>query len=395
MIRAGLFLYDRLGGHWRNDPVLPGSRAVRLDHGAYSSGLNGRCKHGFIYSDCRTDDARLVVANARDAVKRGAQIHPRTELIGAERLADHWQVRLSGGRQIRARMIANAAGPWVKQVLNERLGVASSDAVRLVRGSHVVFPRLYGGDHAFILQNDDRRIVFMIPYQRDFTLVGTTDISESGDPAQVQASDEEVAYLCQAVGRYLNARPSPADVIWRYAGVRPLYDDGSGDPSAVTRDYTLRVDTSAAPVLSVFGGKLTTYRHLSEQAVTRIQQTLNHQGAAWTHQAILPGGDLGGASFDRYCNEEIAGRYPWLPLLLRDDLVRRHGAELTHMLGYARSLADLGRDFGGGLTECEVDWMRREEWAQGVDDIIWRRSKCGLRMSALQRIELQEFLAAQ
>src|SRR5437763_7977133 len=252
MIRLGLFLYD----HLARRSVLPASQAVRLDTPPYSSGLQARLKHGFIYSDCRVDDSRLVVANAADAARRGARILVRTECVSARRDAGLWRARLSNGEEISARAIVNAAGPWVKQVLNERLGQASRDAVRLVKGSHIVLPKLYDGDHAFILQNDDRRVVFIIPYEEDFTLIGTTDVPEA-EAQSPQPSDDEVRYLCTAAGRYLERRIDAAQVRWRYAGVRPLYDDGAADPSAITRDYTLRLDddAGAAPVLSVFGGK--------------------------------------------------------------------------------------------------------------------------------------------
>src|SRR5579859_7032310 len=278
MIRIGLFLYD----HLARRSLLEGSHAVRLDRPPYASGLKPELRHGFIYSDCRVDDARLVVANALDAQARGARVLTRTECRSAKRENSAWRVCLSNGEDIGAKAIVNAAGPWVKQVLNERLGQPSRDLVRLVRGSHVLVPKLYEGDHAFILQNDDRRVVFMIPYGDLHTLVGTTDVSQNA-PESSQPSFAEVDYLCRAVNRYLAKEVAPHDVVWRFAGVRPLYDDGTNNPSAVTRDYTLRVDddAGATPVLSVFGGKITTYRHLAEHVMERLEPYFPGLKAPW------------------------------------------------------------------------------------------------------------------
>lgn len=385
MIRAGLFLYDHLGGH-HADSLLARSASVRLDRGPLHAGLQDRYRHGFIYSDCRTDDARLVISNARDAARLGARILPHTELVAARRSGGLWQVQLAGGETLQARAIANVAGPWVKQVLNQRLGVPSADSLRLVRGSHLVLPRLYPGEHAFILQNDDRRVVFMIPYEGRFTLLGTTDVPETGDPLRPQATAEEAAYLCAAAGRYLQQAPRPQDAVWRFAGVRPLYNDGSGDPAAITRDYTLRLDShQQAPVLSVFGGKLTTYRSLAEQVVDRLAAALGQRRPAWTERSTLPGGDLPAGGLEQFVAQQIAPRFPWLPAPLCTALARRHGSELGGLLGDARSLADLGEDFGGGLCERELDWLIAHEWARSADDVLWRRSKCGLHMTPEQR----------
>jgi len=390
MIRAGLFLYDHLGGH-HAQALLPGSGAVRLDRPPYDAGLQAHYRHGFIYSDCRTDDARLVIANARDAARLGATILPRTELLAAHRAGGLWQVQLSGGETLRARAIANVAGPWVKDVLNRRLGVPSTDSVRLVRGSHLVLPRLYAGEHAFILQNDDRRVVFMIPWEGCFTLLGTTDMVETGDPLQPQATDAEAAYLCAAAGRYLQQAPRPQDAVWRYAGVRPLYDDGSGDPSAITRDYTLRLDGhDRAPVLSVFGGKLTTYRRLAEQVVDRLAAALGDSRPAWTARSTLPGGAMPAGGLADFVRRQIEPRYPWLREAQGEALARRHGSELPELLGDARGPDDLGEDFGGGLCERELEWMISREWVRTAEDILWRRSKCGLHMTPQQRARVAQ-----
>jgi len=389
MIRLGLFLYD----HLARRSLLPGSEAVRIDAPPYSSGLKAELKHGFIYSDCRVDDARLVVANAIDARLRGARILTRIECLSAGREKDTWQVKLSDGEVIRAKAIVNAAGPWVKRVLNERLAQPSRDAVRLVRGSHIVLPRLYDGDHAFILQNDDRRVVFMIPYGEEHTLVGTTDVPQDDiaeSPASHPvASDAEVAYLCRAVNRYL-ARPAQArDVVWRYAGVRPLYDDGSSDPSAVTRDYTLRLDdeSGAAPVLSVFGGKITTYRRLAEQAMERLAPYFPGLKPAWTGRIPLPGSDFGTAARVE-ARDAFFARYPRIPEATLRVIFRRHGMNADAVVGDG----DLGESYGVGLTERELRYFVEHEWAQTSEDVLWRRTKAGLLMSDAQRRRVAEVL---
>jgi glycerol-3-phosphate dehydrogenase len=378
MIRAGLFLYDHLGRR----TTLPGSHAIRLDAPPYASGLKTDLRHGFVYSDCRVDDARLVVANAMDARDRGAHVLTRTECIAARRERGRWRATLLGGREVSARALVNAAGPWVKTVLNQRLAQPSDDNVRLVKGSHIVLPRLYEGEHAFILQNDDRRVVFMIPYEAETTLVGTTDVPFDGEPSSATASDDEVVYLCRAVNRYLAREVKPADVLWRYAGVRPLYDDGSSDPSAVTRDYTLRVDaeTGAAPVLSVFGGKITTYRRLAEQALHELARFFPQMKPAWTAMAPLPGSDFGGATCAQ-AYERLRARYAGIaPETLR-GIFRRHGALAPQVLGDGQ----LGEDYGAGLHEREVRYFVEREWAVSAEDVLWRRTKAGLRMTQAQR----------
>jgi glycerol-3-phosphate dehydrogenase len=357
MIRIGLFLYDHLGRRTR----LPGSHAVRLDRPPYSAGLKPEYRHGFIYSDCCVDDARLVVANARDARARGARIRTHTECIAAKREGGLWRAQLrgrEGALEVAARAIVNAAGPWVKAVLNERLHQPSRDNVRLVRGSHIVVPRLYEGEHAFILQNDDRRVVFMIPYEERFTLVGTTDVPHDGDPSRPEASAAEVEYLCRAANRYLRRAVSPSEVLWRYAGVRPLYDDGSASPSAVTRDYVLRLDTDqgAAPVLSVFGGKITTYRRLAEHAIEKFAPWFPAMGPAWTADAPLPGATLPAGDVSRFL-QRLEERHPQLPQPLLRALARRHGALAYDVLGNAAAVADLGAHFGAELYAREIDYL--------------------------------------
>jgi glycerol-3-phosphate dehydrogenase len=381
MVRLGLFLYD----HLARRSLLPGSRRVRLDAQPYAEALRPGLTHGFLYSDCAVDDARLVVANALDARTRGARLLVRTELLRAQRDEGAWRAQLSNGEAVLARAIVNAAGPWVKRVLNERLGQPSADEVRLVQGSHIVVPRRYAGEHAFILQNDDRRVVFMIPFEERFTLVGTTDVPAQGDPADARASDEEVAYLCRAASRYL-ARPlEPSEVIWRYAGVRPLYDDGSHDPSAITRDYTLRVDDvgGAAPVLSVFGGKLTTYRRLAEHAMDRLRPYFPAMKSAWTAHTPLPGSDF--ASRDE-ARRQLFSRYRALPVPVVEGAFRRHGALAPEVLGDGIT----GEHYGAGLTEREVRYFVERELARSADDVLWRRSKAGLHLDGRQKARVAE-----
>jgi glycerol-3-phosphate dehydrogenase len=385
MIRAGLFLYD----HLARRASLPGSQAVRLDEPPFNSGLKSEFKHGFIYSDCRVDDARLVVANATDAVERGAKVLTRTECLSARREKGGWRASLSPGGELEARAIVNAAGPWVKKVLNERLSQPSRDAVRLVKGSHIVLPKLYAGEHAFILQNDDRRVVFMIPYGDEHTLVGTTDVPEREDLVQPAASEAEVDYLCRAVNRYLAKPAHRRQVVWQYCGVRPLYDDGSSDPSAVTRDYTLRVDDEAgrAPVVSVFGGKITTYRRLAEHALEKLAPYFPHLRPTWTASAALAGSDFGGES-RMQARDAFFARYPSLPVAVLRGIFRRHGTQAHAVVGDG----DLGEDFGAGLSERELRFFMQREWARTAEDVLWRRTKAGLLMNEAQRARVAEVI---
>ena len=381
MIRVGLFLYD----HLARRSVLAASQPVRLDTPPYCSGLRTGLRHGFVYSDCRVDDSRLVIANAADAARRGARVLVRTECRSAQRRDGAWQVELSTGERLQARAIVNAAGPWVKEVLNARLGQPSGESVRLVKGSHIVVPKLYEGDHAFILQNDDRRVIFMIPYEERFTLIGTTDapVGEAQSPA---ASEEEVRYLCAAVNRYLATPVDPAGIVWRYAGVRPLHDDGSADPSDVTRDYTLRLDTQGgAPVLSVFGGKITTYRHLAEEVLERLSPYFPGAKGAWTAREPLPGSAFPTRAEAR---RQVFERYRALPESVVRGVFRRHGALAFDVLGDGL----IGEQYGAGLSERELRYFVDQEWARSAEDVLWRRTKCGLHMSDAQRARVAEVL---
>lgn len=374
MIRAGLFLYDHLASR----ATLPGALAFRTQGHVFGEPLSRTITHAFAYSDAWVEDSRLVLLNARDAAQRGAEIATHTSFTNASRQPGHWEVTLSNGRALRARAVVNAAGPWVAQAL-DATHAKPQGGVRLIRGSHIVVPRLYAGEQAYILQNDDRRVVFVIPYERDFSLIGTTDVPHAGDAATATCTAEEAAYLCAAVARQFRAQVSPADIIWRYSGVRPLFDDGAENPSAVTRDYVLKLDLAGAPLLNIYGGKITTYRRLAEEAVGLVGAALDRQGMAWTAGATLPGGDLGGLSLTEF-EAEMARRYPWLSALPR--LVRTHGGDLPAMLGGARGPADMGEDFGAGLTSREIAWMREKEWARNADDVLWRRSKLGLHLDA-------------
>lgn len=405
MIRAGLFLYDHLGGR----QTLPRSGAVTLDAGGYGAGLKPSFRSGFVYSDARVDDARLVVANAIDARARGADIRTRTCFASARNVDGVWHASLAprdgGTTEARARCLVNAAGPWVASVLGDVEGARAEAGVRHVKGSHIVVPRVHSADHAYILQNADRRIVFVIPYQDRYSLIGTTDIPVDSCMAP-PIDSAETDYLLAIANAYL-ARPlASSDVVWTYSGVRPLYDDGASDPSAVTRDYVLKTETvvgsdrgtpraasrPAVPLLSIYGGKITTYRKLAEHALGELARFLPGMGPAWTSGASLPGGDLPHGDRAAWL-AELVRRYPKLdPAVLR-GIARRHGTRATAMLGDAKRAADLGEDFGAGLTECEIAWLVAEEWAHDADDVLWRRTKCGLPMTAAQRQRVAQRLA--
>ncbi|WP_374442806.1 glycerol-3-phosphate dehydrogenase [Stella sp.] len=394
MIRAGLFLYDHLGGRRK----LPGSRGVDLRRTGYGAGLRPELTRGFVYSDCWVDDARLVVLNAMDAQRLGTDVRTRTECVSARRAGGHWELRLrrrdATEAAVAARALVNAAGPWADRVAGTVMGANRTPPLRHIKGSHIVVPRVHDGDHALILQNQDRRVVFVIPYEGRFSLIGTTDVAIAGDPAGVSASPEEIAYLCGAASQYLAKPVTPADVVWTYAGVRPLYDDGSANPSAVTRDYVLKLEADAgeAPALHVFGGKITTYRRLAEHALEKLATVLPGLKPAWTAGSSLPGGDMADADFDGFCTG-LARRYPGLdPAWLR-RLARRHGTMASDVLGDARTPPDLGQHFGAGLYAREIDRLRRAEWAEAADDVLWRRTKEGLHLTANQRAAVARYMA--
>ena len=398
MVRLGLWLYDHLGGRKR----LPATETIDLARAPQGTGLNPGARKAFVYSDCWVEDSRLVVLNAIDAVSRGATVLTRTRLVSARRKGKIWTATLAdaaGQRAVRARAMVNAAGPWVEDVLQCTRDPAQSGnqrdrGVRLIKGSHIVLPRLYPGDHAFLLQNPDRRVVFAIPYEGEFTLIGTTDEAWTAPPGPATISEHETSYLLDTVRRYFATEVGPEDVRWSYAGIRPLYDDHAANASAVTRDYVLDLDAPAggAPLLSVFGGKITTFRKLAEHALEKLGAHFPMAGPAWTAGATLPGGDLPGGDFDAYV-AELSGERPALPRTLIRRLARAYGTRAEQVLAGVRDLADLGRDFGSGLTEAELTYLARHEWAVTAQDVLWRRSKMGLHMLPQSAAQIDAFLA--
>ncbi|WP_330727936.1 glycerol-3-phosphate dehydrogenase [Burkholderia multivorans] len=382
LIRIGLFLYD----HLAKRELLPGSRGIDMRRHAAGAPLVDSIRRGFVYSDGWVDDARLVVLNALDAKERGAEILTRTKLVSAERRSDEWEARLQQPdgaiRVVRARAIANAAGPWVGDVLHGALGRGAHHSVRLVKGSHIVTRRLFDHDHAYIFQNPDKRIIFAIPYERDFTLIGTTDVEYTSDPARVAIDRDETQYLCDSINRYFKRKISPADVHWTYSGVRPLLEDeNAANASAVTRDYRLEMDDGeGAPLLSVFGGKITTFRKLAEEAGDMLCVALDRDAPAWTAGAPLPGGDIANAKFDAFA-DAFAKRHRWLPAPLARRYARAYGTRAARVVGNAQSLADLGAEIVPGLFEAELRYLRDTEWATCAQDVLWRRSKLGLHVA--------------
>jgi len=411
MVRIGLFMYD----HLARREVLPGSRTVDLRRHAAGEPLKPQFKRGFVYSDGWVDDARLVVLNALDARAKGADVLTRTRCVSARRDTEGWTAVLesAGGAQrtVRARAVVNAAGPWAESFLRGVAHAANGEALatrhlRLVKGSHIVVPRLFTHDHAYIFQNPDKRIIFAIPYQDAFTLIGTTDIELSGDdPGAARIGEDEIDYLCTQASRYFEKPIVPADVVWTYSGVRPLLDDDSGDPSAVTRDYMLESNTGAAPLLSVWGGKITTFRKLAEDAADEVGRMLGDARPAWTGGAFLAGGDLSGwigaaaagsrpdADFERFV-AKVQSKYPWLDAVLAHRLARAYGARIAEVVGDARSMAEMGAPVAPGLHERELRYLQDEEWACSGEDVLWRRSKLGLHFTQAQREQVGAWMQA-
>lgn len=399
LLRLGLFLYDYIGGR----KLLPATRTLDLTTDRAGQPLKpGLFSRGFEYSDCWVDDARLVALNARDAADRGAIIETRTRAISAERGADGWTLALedtlTGARKtVRGRVLVNAAGPWVADVLSSKLRSNAKAKVRLVQGSHIVVKRAFDHDRCYIFQNADGRIIFAIPYERDFTLIGTTDRDYKGDPAEVKATEDEIAYLCKAASEYFTRPVTREDVVWTYSGVRPLYDDGASEAKAATRDYVFDVDEKPglAPVLSIFGGKITTYRRLAEAVLDRLSGFLPAAKAktGWTGREALPGGDFavtGAGELYHRLRREFA--------FLTDDqaarFARSYGTRSFRWLAGATRAEDLGQSFGGGLTEAEVRYLMAAEWAVTAEDVLWRRSKLGLRLTADEAAALDAFMLA-
>lgn len=393
LVRLGLFFYDHLAPRKR----LPGCERINLASDRRGAPLKPLTKVGFEYSDCAVDDARLVVLNALDAKERGAVVEVGTRLESARREGKLWVATLKDARgaihEVRAKVLVNAAGPWVADVLNHRLGLNTSKGVRLVKGSHIVVPRLYEGTQAYILQNPDKRIIFAIPYQDDLTLIGTTDVPYTGAPQDVAISDDETDYLISSINHWFKREISRSDIVWDYSGVRPLFDDGSINASAVTRDYVFDIDApeGQAPLLSVFGGKLTTYRKLAEHVMRDLAPHIPGLKPAWTAEGTLPGGDIPDGDADRYA-ADLLKRKPFLGADRARRLVHTYGTRVEAIAGGARSAEDLGRDFGGGLTEAELRYLKSAEWARTARDVLWRRTKLGLKLPKEAAAEIDAFL---
>jgi glycerol-3-phosphate dehydrogenase len=391
MLRLGLFLYDHLGGRG----TLPGTSRADLYRGTLATPLKQPYAHAFEYSDCWADDARLVVLNAVDAAERGARIRTRTRCIGAERGA-FWRLVLEvrGRRDIAtARVLVNATGPWIRLFAADVLREATPLPVRLDKGSHIVVPRLFEHDRGYIFQTRDARVVFALPFERDFTLIGTTDRGFGGDPGAVRPTADEIAYLCKVANRHFRKAVDPAQVVWSFAGVRSLYDDGSKHSQDVSRDYVVALDelAGAAPLLNIYGGKITTYRRLAEHALDRLSHFLQ-MGAQWTARSQLPGGEFPHDGFDALVGETHRAR-PFLGERQVRRLVAAYGTRVERVLGPARTLAELGPNLGADLTGAEVLYLMQREWAQTADDVLWRRSKLGLWFSREEREQLARFMA--
>ena len=382
MIRLGLFLYDHLGGR----EILPGTRRVDLTRDAAGAPLDPRYRRAFEYSDCWVQDSRLVVLNARDAAQRGAKILPRTRVIDARRDGALWRVTLedrnSGqSRVLHTRVLVNATGPWVSEVLRGVAGQHSQESVRLVRGSHIVTRKLYDHDRAYFFQGKDGRIIFALPYEQDFTLIGTTDMDHPSPDSPAKITQEEIDYLCAFASGYFKQGVTPADIVWTYAGVRPLYDDGASSATAATREYVLSLNTDGpAPLLNIFGGKITTYRRLAEAAMARLAPFFPDLPDAWTAGVPLPGGDFPVADAPEM-PERLRADHPFLSQPEAERLVRAYGTDAWNILAGANERPTLGRDFGAGLSEAELRWLMRREWAQRAEDVVWRRTRLGLRLS--------------
>ncbi|OHX11070.1 glycerol-3-phosphate dehydrogenase [Chromobacterium amazonense] len=394
MIRCGLFLYD----HLAKREVLPGSETVSFAKHPSGAPLKDAFKRGFVYSDGWVQDARLVVLNVMDAAERGAQVYTRTACVAARRDGEHWLTTLQredGSRfEVRSRALVNAAGPWVQSLIEDKLAMPSSKSIRLVKGSHIVVKKIFDHPFAYIFQNPDKRIIFAIPYEKEFTLIGTTDVEYQGDPGQVAIDDSEIAYLCEMSNRYFHSQISPADVLSTYSGVRPLLDDASDNASSVTRDYALEMDAQGAPLLSVFGGKITTFRKLAEEAVDKLAPLLGNHKATWTAEVPLPGGDMPGADFARFLRD-LTQRHPWLPAELAERWARAYGTRVAKLIGQANALGDLGAEILPGLYEAELQYLVDAEWATRSEDILWRRSKLKLHLPAYADKVIDAWLAAR
>ncbi|MBE1283976.1 MAG: glycerol-3-phosphate dehydrogenase [Rhodobacteraceae bacterium] len=392
LIRLGLFLYDSLGKRG----ILPGMRKLDLRRDPAGIPLKSHFDTAFEYSDCWVEDARLVVLNARDAQARGAEILTRTEVTKAERRDDHWVVTMldhatGSQRQIHARMLVNAGGPWVADILRQKLGQNSRETIRLVRGSHVVTRKLYDHDRCYFFQGTDGRIIFAIPYEEDFTLIGTTDADHSDPDTRPYCTEVEQDYLLKFASQYFEQALTSDDVVWTYSGVRPLYDDGASSATAATREYVLTLDNSAAPLLNVFGGKITTYRKLSEAAMSRIGEVFDNLPPNWTAGIPLPGGDFPVGDVAKLVND-LQQDYPFLTPYWARRLIRAYGTEARTLLDDAQTITDMGHEFGATITARELDWVVDHEWVRSAEDFLWRRTKLGLRVTAEQAEPISDYI---
>ena len=393
MIRLGLFLYDHIGGR----KILPKSNSVDLSKHVAGEVLKDTFDHGFEYSDCWVQDARLVVLNLIDAHERGCDVRIRTEVTDLTRLDDHWNIKMidhvtGEHSSVTAKLIVNASGPWVDKTLDLDSEHDSRYSTRLVKGSHIVVPKLYDHPYTYIFQHTDNRVLFAIPYEKDYTLLGTTDMEIEGDPGAVTIDQKETDYICSAVSEYFDTTIKPESVVWSYAGVRPLYDDASSNASKVTRDYKLDLDVRKnVPVLSVYGGKITTYRKLADQAVDMLSDHLPVEKSDWTATTPLPGGDMPNADFDAYTDQKIK-QFSWLDEKLVRVYTRDYGTRIDKLLAECKKSEDLGQHFGGNLYQREVDYLVNSEWARSSDDILWRRTKKGLTLSGENIKALDQYL---
>lgn len=393
LVRLGLFLYDHLGGRKR----LPGTRTLNLGTAPEGAPIKDEFKRGFEYSDCWVDDARLVLLNALDARQRGARVLTRTACVAARREGGLWSIDMQDSRtgavtKVRARALVNAAGPWVNDIVSRVAGQNSTRNVRLVKGSHIVVPKFWEGRQAYLIQNSDKRVIFVNPYESDLALIGTTDIPYEGRPEEVAAEASEVEYLIKVVNRYFKRQLTPQDVVHSFSGVRPLYDDNADNPSAVTRDYIFELDApnGGAPLLSVFGGKITTFRKLSEHALEKIQPFFPTMQKAWTATAALPGGDLPNADFEQFLSD-LHTEFSWLGPSLVKHYARSYGTRARQLLAGALGEADLGRRFGPDFYEREAKFLVDTEWAGTSADILERRTKHGLHINAAERKTFEDW----
>ncbi len=401
LVRLGLFLYDHIGGR----KELPATKVLDLVTDEAGVALKSGFGKAFEYSDCWVNDARLVVLNAMDARAHGADIRTRIKVVSAKRetlteIGPIWRIQLedtqSGTRtEVLSRLIVNAAGPWVDGVLAAAVGMNSKN-VRLVQGSHIVIKQKFCHQRAYFFQNSDNRIFFAIPYERDFTLIGTTDQDYAGDPAHVAITEKEIDYLITGAGAYFKEPITRDDIVWTYSGVRPLFDDGASAAQEATRDYVLKAEGGGdiAPLINIFGGKITTYRRLAESMLEKIESLIGSKGSPWTRKATLPGGDFANSGYEALV-AQYQQDYPFLPEGMAHRLVRLYGTRTADILVGASKYSDLGEDFSVSLTESEVDYLMREEWAMSVDDVLWRRTKLGLIMSASAEKHLDQFIVSK